>query len=290
MDKNGKTIRGYWHLPCAPLDRDYGSRSVSLLELLMTLGTHAHEFGEVMRRLADCENLMLTAQNFWADPGNVQAVVHYLNRIRTSCGTLGMVGIIKHIDRTIVAAGKAPTSTACASLAKKYVDEVLTRLEDDLVEHKFLYVQPSKLPYYMNQSLFGDPVNAKFSSVRGDIEEAGTCFAVGRNTAVVFHLMRVMEAGLRALAKELKAKFSPDGPWGEILRNMKEPIENMPHKTRGQKKRKADFSAAHAHLDSVKLAWRNDVMHPKESYKEEEAQQLLYNVRSFMQHLTEILK
>ena len=96
---------------------------------------------------------------------------------------------------------------------------------------------------------------------------------------------------MRCATQELRASppgDTPRGPyWTPIWGPDSVPIDKKGAK---QKKRKADFSAAHAHLDSVRLAWRNDVMHPKESYSEEEAQQLLYSVRTFMQHLTEILK
>ncbi len=82
----------------------------------------------------------------------------------------------------------------------------------------------------------------------------------------------------------------PDGTtWGGINHLVKPAIDKMPQKTKAQKKKKSNFNAAYAHLDSVRIAWRNDVMHPKESYSEEEAR-VLGHVKSFMRHLAGVIK
>jgi hypothetical protein len=49
------------------------------------------------------------------------------------------------------------------------------------------------------------------------------------------------------------------------------------------------LSQASANLYAVKLAWRNEVMHPKDTYTLEEAHNLIGQVKIFMGHLATIL-
>jgi hypothetical protein len=59
----------------------------------------------------------------------------------------------------------------------------------------------------------------------------------------------------------------------------------MPVTTSRKKVRRNRYAEASAHLRIVKDAWRNDVMHPKESYTEEEAERVFRNVKDFMVHM-----
>lgn len=76
---------------------------------------------------------------------------------------------------------------------------------DGLGERKLLYVKDVDL--YEKEQGFGAKVDGVFNDnfLRKDIAEAGKCLALDRNTAAVFHLMRVAEVGLRALARKLRA-------------------------------------------------------------------------------------
>jgi hypothetical protein len=65
-------------------------------------------------------------------------------------------------------------------------------------------IAPEKVQYFDQPHLFGEDVSDQFPSTILDIEEAGKCLAMSRNTSCVFHLMRVMEVGLRTLAATLK--------------------------------------------------------------------------------------
>ena len=49
------------------------------------------------------------------------------------------------------------------------------------------------------------------------------------------------------------------------------------------------MSQASANLYAVKLAWRNEVMHPKDTYTLEEADNLIRQVRIFMGKLATIV-
>jgi len=51
------------------------------------------------------------------------------------------------------------------------------------------------------EKLIGSRIPPKFPSANQEIIEAGRCYALGRNTACVFHLMCALEVGLHATAK-----------------------------------------------------------------------------------------
>ena len=51
----------------------------------------------------------------------------------------------------------------------------------------------------------------------------------------------------------------------------------------GQKARQQKMALAASRLDHVRLAWRNDVMHPKAKYDEKEANEVLMNVKGFLE-------
>ena len=50
-----------------------------------------------------------------------------------------------------------------------------------------------------------------------------------------------------------------------------------------------EFAAASANLYSVKLAWRNEVMHPNDTYTLEEADNLIRQVHIFMGQLAKVV-
>ncbi len=57
--------------------------------------------------------------------------------------------------------------------------------------------------FYAGANLLGEAVQERFPSLATDIDEAGKCFATGRFTATVFHLMRVMEVGVQEFCEAL---------------------------------------------------------------------------------------
>lgn len=99
----------------------------------------------------------------------------------------------------------------------------------------------------------------------------------------VFHLMRAMEAAVKALALRVGAAHV-EKEWGKLLSDISTAIEAMP---KGAERDR--WSESHSHLYHVKQAWRNDTMHPKKTYTEEEARTVYQAVRSFMTHLASLL-
>ena len=136
---------------------------------------------------------------------------------------------------------------------------------------------------YNQPYIFGGEVFQAFPSANEDISEAGTCLALDRGTACVMHLMRVIEVGLAALAKELGVKKQND--WGYYLREID---GELTKRTKASGARSADeqfYAEAATGIDSMRRAWRNPTMHPEKTYTPERAEEIIDSVRIFLRHL-----
>ncbi len=72
---------------------------------------------------------------------------------------------------------------------------------------KFVLVKPDRSKYLLQHALFGENVRTAFPSAAFDIEQAGNCLAVEANMAAIYHLLRVAEHGLRALARDRRIEI-----------------------------------------------------------------------------------
>jgi hypothetical protein len=176
---------------------------------------------------------------------------------------------------------------------KRYTEmlEVMhDRLQDDLKRGQYFMVPPEKTHHFLSAAkYFGDSVNTAFPSAQNDIEDATKCYAFGRNAASVFHLMRIMEVGLRTLGKSLNnPNLDPERnpSWENILRKCDDELR-LPLKDRSAEWKTDDqfYSDATANLRAVKNAWRNPTMHVRASYDDEQALDVMNAVKGFMRHL-----
>ena len=163
----------------------------------------------------------------------------------------------------------------------------VARVRDELLARRAFMIPTNKVDYYESRTpLFGDEIRDRFPSTTFEIDEAGKCFALGRWTACVFHLMRVMEIGIQATARNLGVP-DPAKPsernWGAILRAMNAAISQKPAGA------ERDFlQSTYALLDAVRNAWRNSTMHVENKYIEDEAADILGAVRGFMRKIASV--
>lgn len=175
------------------------------------------------------------------------------------------------------------------SAAQRFCRDVVTRATDELKSKLIFFIRPDRKKFYeQNILLFGDEVRDKFPSAAFEIDEAGKCFALDRHTAAVFHLMRVMEISIRAVARCLSIP-DPIKPsernWGKILAGVgarSKPVSTTAWAVAADKE---FFESVYASLDAVRVAWRNPTMHVENKYTDEEAEHIFAVVRGFMMKL-----
>jgi len=133
-----------------------------------------------------------------------------------------------------------------------------------------------------------------FPRIRADAFDATDCYGMGKNTACVFHCMRVLEIGLRALAENVGLKFDVQ-QWKNIIDEIEREIEKirdngLPGVTKADKDARLQFlSEAAKEFFYFKDGWRNYVSHNRMTSDEFDALRTLEHVRSFMNHLSEQL-
>lgn len=191
------------------------------------------------------------------------------------------------------------------------------RISDELERHLFMYVPETHADYYEHLELFGREVSESFPSARNEIREAGNCYAVGLNTACVFHLMRAVEVALKQMVVVMKAKkhltkpdkSSPTGKkqippelcdWDTLIKGLRAALREM----EAGKKTNAKVKATHAFYSEAintfsefKDAWRNTISHGhdvasgrRKLYKDGETADIMKSTRHFLAILAKRIK
>jgi len=208
--------------------------------------------------------------------------IGFLGRLEKQCEAINLTMSVKAVQRLIRAFSDGEHR---AKEFQEAIPELHRRIADEMEEKLFLYIPPERAGLYDQAELLGKEVNAKFPTVQFDSVEAGNCYATGRSTAAVFHLMRIMETAVQAFGNKLGVPLTGEKVWQVILYGINAKIKSLPPKDPETVK----MAQASANLYAVKLAWRNEVMHPKETYTLEEADNLIRQVSIFMQQLATVV-
>jgi hypothetical protein len=173
------------------------------------------------------------------------------------------------------------------------VDDLRRRLLDqaELTSCLCLSTKEQEL-YEPKVPLFGEGFGVNFSGGAAfELDEAAKCLALGRATAYVFHLMRLMEISVGAIARCLSIPdpIQPaDRSWGAILRKIRDGIDAKWPTVAARLAGDGEiFDSLYASLDAVKNPWRNATMHPANKYTIEEAEHVLGAVRGFVMKLAD---
>jgi hypothetical protein len=162
---------------------------------------------------------------------------------------------------------------------------------------KPIMLMPRKSRLYFQPQLFGPRVYRKFKYARADIAAAGECMAFYLHPAAVFHLMRVVEHGLRRLATNLSISIPRKEldylGWDKIIGAIEKEIEvrlKMPLSPRSKFIRRCEFyNRVMKDFRAFEHVWRNPTMHPRKRYSAKEAAGIFEQVESFMQQLSLVI-
>ncbi|MGZ5442743.1 MAG: hypothetical protein ACXW5U_11970 [Thermoanaerobaculia bacterium] len=254
-----------------------------------------------MRQLEALSNLLnVDVVRALAD-GDRTAVTKPLEAVADSCRSVGLALSAKYASEIVQLVNETPSlRESLAVLARTHaapsreslapaefqreVEILRKRIDDELAEREFFVLDDRHRSYFHEVALFGSVVADAFPGAAYDIEEAGKCLALGRATAGVYHLMRVMERGLRATGKALGIPYAPS--WESYLTQINARI-HVKHRKKGVRWKRDEpfFKDVAAYLQTVKIAWRNPTMHVQRDYTPAQADEILAAVRGFMTHL-----
>ena len=173
---------------------------------------------------------------------------------------------------------------------------VYSRMKFDMNQIVAVRIPDDGVKHYEQEHLFGALVFRSFAAAKDDIKSAGTCLAIGQNTASVFHSMRVVEHGMRAVAGELwvniKNKTIESADWGQLIKAIKLKIDARQQKlSKSKRKKKGEHEALNLltsltdDMNVFRSYWRNNTMHTRASYNPQEAAGVLERVKFFMEKL-----
>jgi hypothetical protein len=171
---------------------------------------------------------------------------------------------------------------------------ILHGIQNNLNSRAFMFVPVERTQYWENYDLFGEDFILAFPKLAVfEMLEVGNCYAAGRNTACVFHCIRVAEFALRKLARKLRASVSDKGKthpleyadWDKVITSIRNKITEIRGIPRGAKKQeKLQFYSNLAdQCEYMKDIWRNEIMHMRRRYNAAEALAVIGRVRDFVQ-------
>lgn len=217
-----------------------------------------------------------------------------LLRFKETCTALGLASTLHQVNRVeaILNEGieRNDGSAVLWGALQPEIRQMGIRLQEETEDVGGIiayHLTPAERELYDDPTKDWQKALSGFPSTLNDVQEMGKCSALGRHTAAVFHAMRILEAGLRALAIEFNVKVSQSS-WGGIIDKIRKAIDA---KTEATKKANARWREQSFHSDAAiqmvffKDAWRNHVMHARVTFDEQTAPPIIEYVRRFMNHL-----
>jgi hypothetical protein len=174
------------------------------------------------------------------------------------------------------------------------LNEVDRHFRSDLNKVMFESVPKTMAVYY--QLKFDQTISDAFPSAVFDVAEGGTCLALSRPTACVFHFVRAGEHGLRALAKAAGVKRQKKlgknlefGEWGELIGAIETeiaPIRNWPRPLSAPALE--FYNGALGDVRALNDSARKLIMHTRrERFSPPEAVSVMLRVNDFLTRLTQ---
>jgi hypothetical protein len=261
---------------------------VSMLAMLQFQASHfIRLFGtlskieSVTRKLAEESG----KEQFQPESFTETGIATFLNTLEKECEALDLDMPIKQINRI-----RESVQYNCSlSDFQSNLEGLRDRITDQLEGRLFMFIPSEKAAYWYGKMLLDSDAIAKIADASYDLYESGKCFAAGRYTATVFHLMRALEYGVSKFADQLQVNVNPRDTWGMILGNVDNAIGALPENTDSEREYRRVRRAVSASLHAVKDAWRDATMHPRATYTEEDARDILAASTSFLRQLTAIL-
>ncbi|MBX3455867.1 hypothetical protein [Ferrovibrio sp.] len=221
----------------------------------------------------------------FVDTSQAAIIRSNISAIASHCAQLNMPTALHRLSRIEVMLGSTTTNESL----HHELSELFTAVEHDAYQEFFCHYQKDKLSHIKSMEAEWKIVFKSFKSTKSDAEAGVDCFALGHNTACVFHMMRVAEAGLRALARERSVKLPKQRPleygnWEEIIRETEREAEKIKNKPVSKNRDAAEtfYTGCVSDLRHLKANYRNKTMHLRDSYDAGQAMSSIFRTKSFM--------
>jgi hypothetical protein len=168
-----------------------------------------------------------------------------------------------------------------------HVEAIYSTLQAELRTTQFKMIPKERSKYNNSEWLKNSAIQSQFPSSFKELERAGACYSYGQGTAAVFHSMRALEPTLAAIAKPFPHISPAHENWQNIIEQIESAVRSIGQQPKSQQKIDDEkfFGTAASHLYFVKNAWRNHVVHARDSYSDDEAVKILTQTLEFIESL-----
>lgn len=207
-------------------------------------------------------------------------------------GWVGKIGAIVAEEFELLAASdrvarfkKLLNKPGITNRAVYYQVKALREAVDDGLKSQLIYRYPkAKADVLMSWKHDWEQVRVSFPGTETDIKVGVDLWALGHSTACVFYMMRVLEHGIAALARDVQVLFENQN-WYNIINEIEAAIrkekKSLPKGT-SRNQRLQFLSESAKEFIYFKDGWRNYVSHNKCIYDEFQARSVMEHVRQFM--------
>jgi hypothetical protein len=216
------------------------------------------------------------------NPQNVEKLQSCMDVLHHHCSKLGLKMSLNQIGTIVDASRRGETVGQISA----HIKQLQARVYEEL-DSKICFCIPQEKVHYWNPTwLLDTPIYDSFRSAWEEFQRAGHCYAFGENTACVFHLMRIVDFGLRQVAKSIGAEYDARN-WSGIGKKIQQKMEQKyDTKTDDWKKSEPMYAEILTDIQAISRGHRNPVLHELEKkYEERDAQHMLNVVEGFMLHL-----
>lgn len=191
----------------------------------------------------------------------------------------------------------APSACSTNGCLSHEIDELFNAIEIDARGQYFCHYRSDRVPFLLKIETEWSAAFDAFPYVKAEIIAGVDCYALGHNTACVFHMARVGEMGLRLIAQErgikaLKGKKGVPIPvewatWGQVFGAMEPTIREIKQKPNGAQRDAAlkFYETIVSDLHAIQSLYRDQTMHLREDYDDGQAQSAMFRVRELMNTL-----
>jgi hypothetical protein len=214
------------------------------------------------------------------------SALNLVEMARTLCDEVGLNGAEREAKRLTDQIARGMIARVLSTSLTHLHDRIVVDTEDIHAVHTS--GEMAKLLSEDNGMAFHPAVKERLPAAAREMADGAACLALGMGTASVFHMMRATELGVQALGAKMKIDPTTSN-WSNIMEQVDKKLKDMPSKTGAQRQKKNLIALASAHLQVVRMAWRNEVMHPHRVYSLEDAQVIFAATRAFMLQLSLLL-
>lgn len=170
---------------------------------LLSATTEIARLHQILSSLTDAHGEVLTRES-------VELIAPRVRYFREEAERLGAKIAIRAADRTISKLEADPCSLTLGAITENLRD-IESRFADHLIDISMIALMTEETVFLQSaDSLIEiEGFSIAYPRTSFEVEESAKCIALGRHTAAVFHAMRMLELGIKALSKRLAIEDLP---------------------------------------------------------------------------------